>query len=244
MLAFALTLVALVAATLSGMTGLGGGTVLIAALYAFGFAPTVAVPLHAGVQLVSNGTRTLAYLPHVDWRGLGLFLLGGATTPFAVAPLVARADPDLVRLAMAAFIAVALYPDWLQRLRLHGPAGLVVAGVLAGGLGMVVGATGLLIAPFFLREQWSKETVIATMAVCQTLLHTTKIVAFSSYGFGLLAHWHLLLPMAAAVVAGTLIGRRLVGVLDERRFRVAVRVILALLALRLAYDGAHGVLAG
>lgn len=244
MLAVILTGVALAAATLSGMTGLGGGTLLIAALYAAGLAPTVAVPLHAGVQLVSNGARTLAYVAHVDWRALGLFLVGAVPSPFLVAPLVVRADADALRLLMAAFVLLALVPGWVQRIRLHGPVGMVIAGVIAGGAGMVVGATGLLIAPFFLREDWSKEKVIASIAVCQTLAHLLKIAAFASHGFVLLDELALLLPMSAAVIVGTLLGRRLVGLFDERVFRLVFRTILLLLAARLAYDGATGLLGG
>lgn len=235
-----LTAAAFGAAILSGMTGLGGGTLLIAALYAAGLAPTVAVPLHAGVQLLSNGTRTLAYLGHVDWRGLGLFLVGAVPAPFLVAPLVVRADADVLRLVMAAFVLSALVPGWVRWIRLQGPLGLVVAGTVAGGVGMVVGATGLLVAPFFLREDWSKETVIATLAVCQALAHSLKIVAFAAQGHSIGGELALLVPMGLAVIAGTLVGRRLVGVFDERRFRWAFRGILLLLALRLAYDGATG----
>jgi len=240
MLVVALTLAALVAATLSGMTGLGGGTLLIAVLYAFGLAPAVAVPIHAGVQLTANASRTLAYLAHVDWRGLGLFLIGALPAPFVVAPFATGADPAWVRLGMALFILMALWPDWLTRIRLQGNAGMVVAGAIAGGVGMITGATGLLIAAFFLRAQWSKETVIATMAVCQSLAYLVKIVAFSSFGYGLGDYGHLLLPMAVAAVIGTLLGRRLVGVFDERSSRIAFRLILAALALRLAYDGVAG----
>jgi uncharacterized membrane protein YfcA len=243
MLTVILTAVALGAAILSAMTGLGGGTVLIAVLYAAGLAPTAAVPLHAGVQFVANGTRTLAYLRHVDWRALGFFLLGAAPAPFLVAPLVVRADPDLVRLLMAGFVLLALVPEQMRRIRLQGPAGMVTAGVLAGGAGMVVGASGLLIAPFFLRDDWSKETVIASIAVCQTLAHLLKIAAFAGQGFSLLDQLPLLLPMCAAAVIGTLLGRRLVGVFDERHFRFALRVILLLLALRLAWAGVSGLLA-
>lgn len=230
----------LVGGTLSAMTGLGGGTFLIAVLYAVGLTPTVAVPLHAGVQMVANGTRTLAYLRHVNWRGLGLFLVGAVPSPFLVAPLVVRADPDIVRLLMAGFLLLALVPGWIRRIRLHGPAGMVAAGVIAGGAGMVVGATGPLIAPFFMRDDWSKETVIASIAVCQTLSHLLKIVAFAGYGFSLLDQWTLLLPMCVAVIVGTLLGRRLVGVFNERGFRIAFNAILLLLALRLAWDGISG----
>ncbi|MES1943161.1 hypothetical protein PC39_03522 [Salinisphaera sp. PC39] len=242
MMAVILTLVALAAATLSGMTGLGGGTVLIAALYAAGLAPAVAVPLHAGVQLVSNGTRTLAYLTHVDWRGLALFLVGAAPAPFLVAPLVVRADADLLRLVMAGFVVLATMPGLIHRARLGGAAGLVAAGAISGGAGMVVGATGLLIAPFFLREDWSKETVIASMAVCQTLVHLLKIAAFAWQGFGLLGELDLLVPMSVAVIAGTLLGRRMVGLFDERLFRIVFRIVLLSLAARLAYDGVTGLL--
>lgn len=242
MLALALTCIALATATLSGMTGLGGGTILIAALYALGFAPAVAVPLHAAVQLISNGTRSLAYLPHVDWRGIGLFMIAAAPSAFVVAPLAARVDADLVRLLMAAFLVLAAWPGWLAKLRLGGAAGLVVAGFLSGGLGMLLGATGLLIAPFFLRDDWRKETVIATMAVCQAAAHLFKVLAFASIGFGIFDALGLLLPMAVAVVAGTLLGRRLVGVFDERRFRLVVRAILVILAVQLGLSGAAGLI--
>src|SRR5699024_7547432 len=99
-----LTLAALATSTLSGVTGMGGGTILIALFYAVGLAPAVAVPLHAGVQLVANASRSLAYAPHIVRSGLGLFLLGAVPAPFVVAPLVVNADPDWVRLIMAAFI--------------------------------------------------------------------------------------------------------------------------------------------
>ena len=242
MLAHFLTLVALFAAILSGMTGLGGGTLLIAVLYAVGLAPTVAVPLHAGVQLVSNASRTLAYLRHVDWRAIGLFMLGAGPAPFLMAPIVAGANADILRLVMAVFIVVAMWPAWLKRMRLQGSLGLVVAGTIAGGVGMVVGATGLLIAPFFLRDHWSKETVIATMALCQSAAYIVKIVAFASFGFGLFGHTEYLIPMAIAVVIGTLIGRQLVGLFSEQSFRIVFRTMLAMLAIKLAWDGIHGLL--
>ncbi len=242
MLAHFLTLAALFAAILSGMTGLGGGTLLIAVLYAVGLAPTVAVPLHAGVQLVSNASRTLAYLKHVDWRAIGLFMLGAGPAPFLVAPLVAGANADILRLCMAAFVVLAMWPNWLKRFRLQGPGGLVVAGGIAGGVGMVVGATGLLIAPFFLRDHWTKETVIATMALCQSAAYIVKIVAFATFGFGIFTHIEFLLPMAIAAVIGTLIGRRLVNVFSEQSFRIVFRSMLGTLAVKLAWDGVTGLL--
>lgn len=243
MLAITLTFIALLAATLSGMAGIGGGTILIAAMYALGLTPVVAVPVHAAVQLVSNGARTLAYWRHVEWRALRDFLMGAAPAPFIVAPLIANANEHWMLILMATFILLTLWPRWIRLLRLEGRAGMVVAGILTGGLGSLVGATGTLIAPLFLRSDWSKQTTIATLAMCQSIAHLLKIIAFASFGFGILGHWQLLLPMSLAVIVGTLIGSRLHGRLDEDRFVVIFRVILAVLAIKLLFDGAFGLMA-
>lgn len=240
MLTIILTLAALMAATLSGITGLGGGTILIAVLYAVGLVPAVAVPLHAGVQLVSNASRSVAFLKHVDWWSLRWFLVGALPAPFLVAPLVVEANPDWVRLGMAGFILLALWPKALSFIHIYGRVGMISAGVLASGVGMVVGATGMLIAPFFLQPGWSKQRVIASLAVCQTCAHLLKITAFASYGFNVIEHWEWLIPMCIAVIVGTWIGRHLHGYIEEHHFEVMFRVILALLAAKLTWDASVG----
>lgn len=235
-----LSFVALVTAWLSAVAGLGGGTILIAVMYALGMSPVIAVPLHAAVQLVSNGSRTIAYLPHVNWPAFGWFLLGAVPAPFIMAPLVAQANPDWIRLGMAAFILLAIWPQWISRIRMQGRTGMAVAGGIAGGVGSIVGASGLLIGPFFLRRDWAKETVIATLAAAQAAAHLLKVVAFASFGFAVFDEWELLLPMALAVIAGTLLGRLSAGRVAEGQFRLLFRSVLGILAIKLAWDGLSG----
>ncbi len=239
-LALALTLAAFAGATLSGVTGVGGGTILIAVIYALGLAPAVAVPVHAAVQLVANGSRTVAYFEHVDWAAFRQFLWGVVPSPFLVAPLVVKADPNIILLAMAAFILFSLWPTALSFIHMTGRAGMATAGLLAGGLGSIFAASGTVIAPFFLRPDWSKQTTIATLAVCQAAAHLMKIVAFASFGFGVLKYWYWLLPMCAAVMLGTWLGRNLHEKVSEPVFDLAFKAILALLALKLAWDGTSG----
>lgn len=240
MLILSLSAVAFFAASLSGMAGIGGGTLLIAAMYALGLTPTVAVPVHATVQLVSNGSRTAAYLGHVNWKALRDFLIGAVPAPFLIAPLIARAEVHVTQLCMSGFILLTLWPRWIRFLRLEGRAGMITAGAITGGLGSMVGATGTLIGPFFLRGGWSRETVIATLAACQATGHLLKVLAFGAYGFGVVEHWKLLLPMCLAVIAGTFLGRNVGGRVSDRFFETAFRAILGGLALKLAWDGATG----
>ena len=235
-LEWVLVVVAFGSAVLSGIAGAGGGTILIGAIYAAGMPPVVAVPLHAVVQMASNASRVFAYLPHVRWRAAIVFCLGALPAPFVVAPLVAQVNPDYVRLVMAGFILWTLLPRASHALGLSERAAMGTAGALNGGVGAVVGATGLLIGPFFLRPDWAKESTIGTLALCQSLGHAFKVAAFATVGFAMLDQLPLLLGMIAGVVTGTAVGRWLHQFVQEAAFRPLFRGILAVLAIKLVWD--------
>ena len=70
-----LALAALVTSALSAVLGMGGGALLLAVmLTALPWAEVI--PLPAVVQLASNGTRVLAYLPQVSWPVVTRFAAG------------------------------------------------------------------------------------------------------------------------------------------------------------------------
>jgi uncharacterized membrane protein YfcA len=241
MLAAAVTAVGFLTAALSGVAGLGGGTILIGVLYAMGLTPTVAVPLFAAVQFVSNLSRTAAYFRHVEWRAAGWFLLTAAPTPFLVAPFVASANVDIVMLLLAGLILVSLLPSKDGEPIKPVPA-FLLAGFLNGSIGMFVGAPGLFVGRLFLRPEWRKETVIGTLALTQTLGHLMRVLGYASAGFAVTQRLDLLLPLAVAVIAGTFAGRALNRHLDEALFRRLFKAILVVLSLKLSYDGATGLL--
>lgn len=240
LLTLALIAVGFLTAALSGIAGVGGGTILIGILYAMGLTPTVAVPLHAAVQFVSNLSRTVAFRQHVEWRAAGWFLLTAAPTPFLIAPLVARANVYLIELVLAALILLSLRPtkDGGEPLR-QAPA-FLLAGFLNGTIGMFVSATGLFVGRLFLRPEWSKETVIATLAMTQTLGHLLRVLGYASVGFAVTERLDLLVPLVIAVIAGTIAGRALHQRLDETRFRSLFKIILAVLSVKLIWDALTG----
>lgn len=242
LLTAALAAVGFVTAVLSGVAGLGGGTVLIAVFYALGLAPAAAVPLHATVQLVSNGTRTIAFIRHVEWRAAGWFLLTAAPTPFLVAPYIVDANVHVIQLLLAGLIVASLVPARDGGEPLKPVPAVLLAGFLNGTLGMFVSATGLIVGRLFLRPEWPKETVIATLAMTQTLGHLLRIFGYASVGFAVTGQLDVLAPLLVATVAGTFAGRRLHEHLDEARFRALFKGILVVLSLKLIYDGVTGLL--
>ena len=235
-----LTLAAFVTATISGVIGMGGGMVLLGVMAAMLPAAWV-VPIHGVVQLCSNGVRTLLFLKHTRWR-IFLIYVGPATLGLAVATGVwAGVKLTWFKPAIGVFILTFLFyrrykpsvrnvPTWV-----YAPLGLVV-----GFLAIFVGATGPFLAPFFLRDDFEKENVIATKAVCQLWLHFAKIPAFLSLGFDYGAHASLLGWCVAAVVFGTWLGKTLLSRLSERVFVSLFQIVLAVVAVILIGQGLSG----
>ena len=235
-LCIALSLVAFLTATLSGFSGLGGGTVLIAAMLAMGMAPVEAIPLFAAVQLVSNLSRTVAYSRHVHWPAIGWFSIAAVPATLAVAPLVSGFNPDLIRILLAGLVLASLLPGRAGAAPFAWRASSLLAGLLNGGVGMFVGATGLFTGRLFLRPQWRKETTIATLAMTQVIGHGLRVLAFGVIGFSVVQRLDLLLPMSLAVIAGTALGKRINQHIPAREFRLLFTALLVLLSIKLIVD--------
>ncbi len=228
-----LTLCAYLTSVVSGVLGLGGGAMLLACILLAGVPPEAAIPIHAAVQLVSNGSRVWAHRTNVRWRPFLILVVTALPFPIAGLWLLTMLDMQTVKLLIA--VAV-LYTVWAPKRgleRVSDDAAFAVAGVLGGSLGVVVGAVGPIIGPFFMRASFNKEQLIGTEAACAAYLHVLKLVAFTTVGFAFLDHLTLIGPMAIVTIAGTFTGKWILGRLTERRFVWLFRAALTLLAARL-----------
>jgi uncharacterized membrane protein YfcA len=242
---FALLLaIAFATSILSAVAGLAGGIVLLTVMLLY-FEPLVAIPLHGVVQLASNSSRAVIQRAHIDWRLVWRYavpLLPVGALGLQVAQQLPAAG---LRLAIGLFVLVATWARGLLLLGRH-PERMrptrrfwILGGVL-GFLNMNIGATGPLLAPFFLNLQLGRQGIVGTMAACQTLGHLAKIAIFGLAGFGFRDYAGLLAGMCAMVLLGTWLGSRLLDRLNERVFRRIFQAILTLIALRLVIvDGAR-----
>ena len=71
-----LGVVAFLTSMLSGMLGMGGGTLFLAALFCFLSQPE-AISMHSSVQVVTHVARLAIFWKHIDWPTLRRFCLGG-----------------------------------------------------------------------------------------------------------------------------------------------------------------------
>jgi uncharacterized membrane protein YfcA len=238
-----LSAIAVCTSIVSGVMGLAGGMLLLAALL-FWLDPVVAIPVHGVVQLVSNASRAWFQRAHIRWDAVWRFAWPLLPAGAAGLWLLRAIPPDAERIAIGAFVVVATWlPGWLQlgaSAAAHRDAGraLPVGGVLVGFLSTSIGATGPVLAPFILALGLAPAAMIGTMAACQIFQHATKIALFGATGFDFGRFALPALALSAAAIVGSAIGTRLLDRLPARAFAIAVRIVLTVLALELAIGGA------
>ena len=237
-----LCVAAFLASILSAVVGMAGGIVLLTVMLLY-FEPLIAIPLHGVIQLVSNGSRSFIQRAHVRWDLVWRYAI--LLLPMAYVGLsVARAlSPELARTLIGVFVLLATWrPGWLT-LGTHPEQTrprrrFVVLGGVIGFLQMNIGATGPLIAPFFLNLGLTRQALVGSKAAVQTLGHVTKILLFGAFGFAFSEYGLLLVSMCALVVLGTWIGSQLLDRVNERVFTWLFKSVLTLIALRLVlWDG-------
>ena len=228
---------ALATSVLSAIVGMAGGIVLLSVMLIL-LEPLVAIPLHGVVQLVSNGSRTAIQRRYVRWqiiRSYCVLLLPGSIAGLFIAQSL---SPPVARLVIGTFVLVA---TWLPRAVTLGThpenaeprRRFFVLGGIVGTLNMTIGATGPLLAPFFLNLGLPRQSIIGTKAASQFLGHLTKILVFGGAGFAFAEYALPLVILCAMVVAGTWIGSQLLEHVSELWFRRLFKTVLTLVALRL-----------
>ena len=229
---------------LSAVIGMAGGITLLAVMLLF-LEPLVAIPLHGVIQLLSNGSRAVIQREHVA-RGI-LYRYALPLLPMGFVGLaIARALPsEGIRLLIGVFVLLATWAPGRLLLGTH-PEQLapgrrfLLLGAVTGVLSITVGATGPLIAPFFLGVGLTRQGIVGTKAACQTLGHLAKITVFGVAGFAFAEYLGPLLLLCAMVVIGTWVGSRLLERVSELWFTRLYKGVLTLIAIRLVlWDAAR-----
>ena len=228
-----LVLIALITATLTAVTGVGGGMLLIAVMP--GLLPAAAiVPVHAAVQLFSNSSRAFFGWQFLRWEFVIAFIAGSLVGGATAGVLTREINLEYTPLLIAAYI---LYSLWSPKPKLKFPPRLefIAIGALQTGLSTIVGATGPLGQTALLQRGLQRDALVVTAALMMTFTHLIKLVIFALLGFSFLAYWKIIAAMSLAVIVGAWIGTRIRYRIPEAWFRTALRYLLTLLALRMIY---------
>ena len=217
--------------TLSGILGMGGGTVLFTLMAQF-FPPAILIPVHGGIQIGSNSSRALLSFKSIRRDIFILFSLGAILGAFLGSRFLMTLPENLSRIILGSFILIETWmPDFKGSPKI--PGKFFWVGFVCCFLSLFIGVTGPLQAPFFLREGLSKEGIVATKAACQTFQHFLKVVTFVALGFMMGPYLGLIAGMLVAGFAGSLCGKLLLKRTSENLFLWLFRSVITVLAVKM-----------
>lgn len=230
-------LAAFATSILSAIVGMAGGITLLAIMLLF-FEPLVAIPLHGVVQLVSNSSRAVIQRAHLRWDLIWRYGLLLVPLGFVGVEITQSLPPSLTRAVIGIFVLLATWAPGALLLGTHPEAidpnrRFILLGGAVGLLNTTLGATGPLIAPFFLNLGLTRFALIGTKAGCQALGHIAKILVFGVVGFVYTDYVALLVALSGSVVVGTMVGSRILAYVNELWFVRLYKGVLTLVALQL-----------
>ena len=230
-----LSLAAFVTALLSGLVGMAGGVTLLGVMTFF-LPASALIPIHGVAQLISNSSRSFILRKNVRKHIFLPFFRGGILGGIVAWLLLRKIQQENWVLLMIIFTLLysVFRPKKFPEIRLS-RTGFGILGIVAAALGCMMGATGPLLAPFFLREDLSRQEIVANKAMCQLVVHLVKVPVFLSLTFPYGNYLSTIFAMTFGVICGTKIGTLLLEKVSFKRFLIVVKVVMILVAIRLCW---------
>ena len=248
-------LIGLSSAFISGLTGLAGGVLLLSCLSLY-FPISVVIPLHALIQVAANSSRVFLLKEHIEWKIWRNFNLLSIPAGIIGAYSVSYLPKTSIKLAVGTVILLAaiytLQPKVKKQVAQLGSSDIdhkklssqeltfpwswryVCLGALSSLLGMVVGATGPLIAPFFMIAGLKRERFIATKSACQLTVQFIKTILFFRFlSFDYLEYTNPISLTIIGVFAGTWLAKKVLLKITGVWLEKIIAVMLVILALRM-----------
>jgi len=225
--------IAVAAGATASVVGFGIGS-LLTPVFAVQFGIEIAVAAVALPHLAGSLLRGWRLRRSVDRAVLLRFgvlsTIGGLLGAFLFAQL---APPALGRIlgALLLLTAIAGLTGWSERWKPRG--GLVwILGALSGFFGGVIGNQGGLRAAALSAFGLSPAAFVATSTVIGIFIDLARTpVYLYSTGSDLVRIWVLISIAGAGIIAGTLVGERMLFGLSPARFKIAVSLAVGALGL-------------
>jgi uncharacterized protein len=216
-------------ALVAGLSGFAFGLV-VSAIWLYFLTPLQTATLIIAFGLLVQGYSVWKLRGALDWRRLWPFVAGAALGVPVGVGILTWASPAHVRMGVGAFLMLyslyALLRPALPKVEAGGAAADAGIGFLNGVLGGITGLAGILVTIWCGLRGWPKDlqrTVFQPVAVAIFLMSALWIGAKGAVTADTVKLFLIGLP---ALFAGTWLGLKLYGRIDEATFR---KIVLALL---------------
>lgn len=220
------------------IAGFGSSTIFLPlASYLVDF--KAALVLVAIFHLFGNIGRITFFRHGLDRKVLLVFGLPSFALSLLGATLVGDLSQTFLKLLLGIFL-ISLSAVFLVRPKLAFPAStksLVLGGGISGFIVGLIGTGGALRASFLTGLKIEKERYIATAAVIALGTDATRIPFYIADGFLTEQYYYLVPILFAIAIGGSYVGRKIVGRIDQAKFRKMVLIAVILASIKFIVDG-------
>jgi uncharacterized protein len=218
----------------STLAGLGGGLFTLASTSLL-LPLNVVVPLNGVLILAGQVTRVAQYHKYIDWK-ITLPFIPGSVLGAVAGAYVYFGLPE----ALLAFLlgCVLVWMAWMRpsdrtrALVARIPLPFFWVGILHTFLSSVLGA-GALFQSLMVNSRLSKDAMIATIAAAMLFMALFKSAGYMLAGFDYSPYLLLIALSWLMGMSGTIVGKLCVDVLPDTYFRMIIRIVVSLFAVRL-----------
>lgn len=220
------------------MAGFGSSTIYLPlASYFVDF--KTALVLVAIFHLFGNIGRITFFRHGLDRKVLLVFGLPSFLLSLLGATLVGGLSQTLLKLLLGIFL-ISLSVTFLVRPKLAFPSNtrsLLLGGGISGFIVGLIGTGGALRAAFLTGLKIDKEKYIATAAVIALGTDATRIPTYLANGFLAEQYYYFIPILFGIALAGSFVGRKIVGRIDQAKFKKMVLIAIILASIKFIIDG-------
>lgn len=216
-------------ALVAGLSGFAFG-LIAASIWLFILTPLQTATLIVAFGLIIQGYSVWKLRHALDWRKLWPFVAGAAVGVPAGVHVLTWANPAHVRAGIGLFLVLfslySLFRPALKPITAGGQAADAGVGFLNGVLAGITGLAGILVTIWSGLRGWPKDQQRAVFQPVAVAIFVMTALWFGARGAVTTDVVWLFLIGLPALLAGTWLGMKLYGRLDEAGFRKVVLVLL------------------
>ncbi len=219
----------------SGLAGFAMGLV-VSGIYLHILTPIQTATLIVGYGFVTQGYGVWALRHAVRWRGAAPFIIGGLMGVPAGTMLLTYIDPAYMRIGVGILLVVySIYSLARPAIKLahEGVAAEVGVGFLNGLLAGLTGLVGIVVVIWCQLRNWPKDVQRAIFQPILLATILTSTVSLSAAGAVTAETMKLYLLGLPCMLAGTWVGLKLYGKLNDAAFRKIILLLLLVSGLSL-----------
>lgn len=229
--ALTLAIITLCTSTLTGIFGMGGGLLLLGFMPSF--LPIAAViPVHGVTQLISNASRAYFSWSAIHWSVMPAFLLGGALGTAVFALVLQAISLNYLPLFIGGYILLSQWSNVFNRI-VERFESFALLGFFQVGLALLTGTIGPVHMVMLNKRYSDRHEIVATAAAMMSIKHGLKVIAFILIGVKLWQYSDVMIGMIIAAIVGSYLGTKLRSKTNNAHFKLALKVILSLLAIKM-----------